>query len=564
MKILKPLAGVLGVTLALAGLAFQPVAPAAAEEGGTNIPITVSADAYATDDSGQITSDSEFLWDSAKSDEPENAYKLAYRGTLGMKSLWSNYNTMRFLWLLRNGNDVARWQEKTFSGQWTISFQVDTSVVSATSEFATCDVLQNEIIKQNPGTQLGAFIRCSTVTYDATSGVYSADFTLIHADGGKVTGADLDGEYKNKSAENLRLTTPPQAFYVAQSRFEAGKEFTMTSPSVIGEMRMDAFYTGMPLRFNATGNAVTLKMVTTYDATYSFVSATTGRELPAEVLALAPPPTTMLREGAEVTPAPPSQTEVAADQGIWSFVGWEPATQTIVDRNVAFVGSWQFTVDPNAQFLVEHRFEASQLARSAAPALPAEVLALVPESYTATQGTEVSPGALEATSVSDKAGTWTFAGWSPSTAVVDGSNVTFTGSWTYKAAEYTVEHSFRAAPGAGESSLKLPTEVLAFLPESFTALHGAEVTPSELGTADVTVTDGSWKFAGWQPSAATVDGGDVMFVGEWTFTAGQKATPPNSLPTTGSSMLLASGIATFVLAMSGSVLLYWAKRRRRS
>ena len=438
MKILKPLGGVVALTVAVLGLSLQPVSPAAAE-AGTDIPITVTADAYATDDSGQITSASEFLWDSAKTDDPENAYKIAYRGSLDMKKLWQEYAKLRTAWLLKNGFDQKRWREKTFTGQWQISFSVDASVVSATEKFTTCEALQAEVLKQNPGTQLGTFIRCSAVTYDSSTGLYSANFTLVNADGGKVSGAQLDGEYRNPNASVLRLTTPPLAFFVPQSHFEIDKSFAMTSPTVTGEMRMDAFYIGMPLRFNATGNDVSLKMVTTYDAIYEYASAAAGRDLPSDVEALLPPNTTMLRDGAVVTPEPPAQTEVADAQGLWTFAGWEPATQTVAGQNVSFVGSWTYTVDPEALFWIRHTFAAVETppatlrgaidARSSE--LPGAVLELLPDDFEAQQGAVVTPVPLETESITTAAGTWTFEGWSPSAATVDGFDVSFVGGWSF-------------------------------------------------------------------------------------------------------------------------------------
>ncbi|WP_217132954.1 hypothetical protein [Leucobacter chinensis] len=58
--------------LAGAGLLFATAAPASAAP--TPVNITVTANAYALDGSGQITSNSEFLYDSAKGDEPSDAY----------------------------------------------------------------------------------------------------------------------------------------------------------------------------------------------------------------------------------------------------------------------------------------------------------------------------------------------------------------------------------------------------------------------------------------------------------------------------------------------------------
>ncbi|MDI6022760.1 SHIRT domain-containing protein [Leucobacter sp. UT-8R-CII-1-4] len=417
---MKPLATSAIAMIAAAGLLLGTASSA---QAATPVTISVAADAYALDDSGQITGSNEFLYDSAKGDEASNAYQIAYRGTLNMRSLWSSYRLFKVAWLFSPGNNQAEWERKTFSGNWDIAFHVDNTVVTSDPSFVDCTALQSEIEAQNPDTGLSRFIRCTSVSYDDASGQYNAQFILMNEDGSKVTGKQLDSNQPNI----LRLTTPAQAFYVKQSAFEAGKTFEMTQPSVNGEMRMDAFFHSMmPLTFDAVGNDVSLTMVNTYDASFEFVSNAPGRALSADVQALLPPTKTMLVDGSTVQPPVPALTSVADTQGTWTFAGWTPNESVITGANVSFVGAWDFTVDPDAQFNVTYRFVDT----SGNP-VPPQLASVQPLSGTATQGDTVQAATFPSNDVNTSAGTWSFAGWQENPIVVDGLDIEFVGVWSF-------------------------------------------------------------------------------------------------------------------------------------
>ncbi|MDA3146925.1 hypothetical protein JSO19_05985 [Leucobacter sp. UCMA 4100] len=409
--------------LAGAVLLLAVAAPASA---ATPVDINVTADAYALDGSGQITSDSEFLYDSAKGDDPGNSYQIAYRGNLKLDKMWSSYRLFKLAWGFGKPDPETAWNGKTFSGEWDISFRVDSSVVSSDPSFVECGALQAEIEAQNPSTLLGTFIRCSDVAYDDATGLYTAHFTLVNPDGSKVTGKQLD----ENQPTSLHLTTPAQAFYVKQSSFEVGKTFIMTKPHVSGEMKMDAFFHSMmPITFDATGSDVALTMTQTYDAEHTFVSGTPGRTLPAAVTDLLPSTQTMLTNGTTATPTAPTETNVRDGQGVWIFAGWQPESALIEGANVRFTGTWVYEVDPDATFTVRHTFVSADETE-----LPDEVLDLAPESVMATQGNTVTPTPLTTTSVKIATGVWSFTGWQPETATIDGADVTFTGTWSFKKA----------------------------------------------------------------------------------------------------------------------------------
>lgn len=336
------------VILAMLGVNAVP-----AHADSTDVPINVGSDAYSTDGSGLVTSENELLYDAAKGDDPDNAYQIAYRGTLDMTKVWTLYNTFfKPMWMWQNQNDQARWNLKTFSGHWDISFVIDTQVVSSNPDLVNCAVVQAEMAKQNPDTKFGDIMRCQTTSYDPATGKYTAHFELIHEDGSKVTGADLDNK-DNQPAE-LKLTTPPKAFYVKQSNFVPGKTFSMTDPTVTGEMTMDYFYVGMPLKFNDTSEPVTLTMVKKepkkFAVKYGFVAAD-GSKLPASVMKLLPSAATAA-EGDTVTPAALKHKVVKESveangtktETTWTFQGWSPQQAVIADADVTFTGTWEKSV----------------------------------------------------------------------------------------------------------------------------------------------------------------------------------------------------------------------------
>ncbi len=424
---------------ALAALAaFALLIGTASSAQAIPVQISVSADAYALDGSGQITSSNEFLYDSAKGDSPADAYQIAYRGNLDMTSLWSSYALFKSLWHTGSGNTSERWAEKTFSGNWDISFTVDTDVVTSDQAFVDCEALQSEVEAQNPGTDLATFIRCQSVNFDDATGEYIANFILINEDGSKVHATQLD---TNQPA-SLHLTTPAQAFYVKQSQFEAGKTFYMTDPRVVGEMRMDAYFSPlMPLTFDSTGEEVPLTMVATYDADHMFESADPSRTLPSQVLDQLPLRKTMLVEGSSYTPPTPAATAIPVAQGVWTFAGWTPTSAVIQGSNVTFIGRWVFEVNPDAEFAVTYTFAAA-----GGSSLPQEVTQLLPPSTTAVQGSTVHAPTTPYGSVKTRTGTWTFSGWDPASIVIDGADVEFVGTWIFAAAPVT-------PPAGGKDSL---------------------------------------------------------------------------------------------------------------
>lgn len=86
-----------------------------------------------------------------------------------------------------------------------------------------------------------------------------------------------------------------------------------------------------------------------FHAKYEFQSATPGKQLPDEVLALLPVDGTRYQRGREISALAPSQTSVETADGTWTFVGYDRTTaEASMDNadeegNVHFSGAWKFT-----------------------------------------------------------------------------------------------------------------------------------------------------------------------------------------------------------------------------
>lgn len=419
-------------TLGLVGVILTAGAGASAANA-VDVPIDVWADAYATDGSGQITSDSRFLFDPDKGEMADDAYQIAYRGNLEMASVWREYQGFKSIWMGLPGQSASTWKKRTFSGDWDISFSSDISVVTPDPMFVDCAVVQAEIVAQNPGTRFGEIMRCTQTAYDDETGRYTAHFQLRHENGRALTGADLDmPEYQPAS---LHLTTPPGAFYVRQSSFVSGKTFTMHDPTVTGTIRMNGFLGSlMPVNFAAVGAPVTLEMTPAFRAHFGFASLREGRELPQEVLELLPETQKLLQNGATVIPADPAELNVANGAGRWEFRGWDLEQGVVQDGDITFTGSWAYAVDPEAHFAVSYRFVPD--AELDEP-LPADVEKLLPEPHTAMQGAEVRPALLSSERFREQTmvdgarieTVWEFGGWSSNREIIDGADVEFVGSW---------------------------------------------------------------------------------------------------------------------------------------
>ena len=254
-----------------------------------------------------------------------------------------------------------------------------------------------------------------------------------------------------------------------------------------------------------------------HNATYKFESATAGKELPQAVKDLLPTDAAKYKKSEQVNAKQPGQTQVTVADGKWEFKGYEPAGPVAMgDKDVEFVGKWEYKANPVAKYTVGYKFESA----TAGKELPQEVKDLLPTDANEYQnGAQVDAKQPAKAEVEVADGKWVFKGYAANQQTVNGSNVEFVGKWAFVAkpvAKYKVTYEFTST----DAATALPAEVLALLPtDADEYVNGATVNAKQPAKTEVTVANGKWTFNGYGANTQTVNGSDVKFSGTWTFTA---------------------------------------------
>ncbi|WP_061598755.1 LPXTG-anchored SHIRT domain periscope protein [Streptococcus gordonii] len=204
----------------------------------------------------------------------------------------------------------------------------------------------------------------------------------------------------------------------------------------------------------------------THKAVHEFVSGTPGKELPQEVKSLLPADQTDLKDGTQVTPTQPSQTEVKTAEGTWSFKSYDKTSETVNGSDVKFVGTWEFTASPAPT--VTHKAVHEFVSGTPGKELPQEVKSLLPADQTDLKdGTQVTPTQPSQTEVKTAEGTWSFKSYDKTSETINGADAHFVGTWEFtpaltphkgsgnntKSGEATTKNK-NVLPGTGESSIK--------------------------------------------------------------------------------------------------------------
>ena len=258
-----------------------------------------------------------------------------------------------------------------------------------------------------------------------------------------------------------------------------------------------------------------------YKVSYSFVSGTTGEELPTEVTNQLPAETQELN-GSEVT-APTSFTSVEVKDandvviGTWSFESWDHEKQTVNGQNISFKGTWKYT---DAKYQVSYSFVSGTTDK----VLPDAVTNQLPAKTEELNGSEVTaPTSFTSVEVKDAndvvIGTWSFESWDHEKQTVNGQNISFKGTWKYTDAKYQVSYSFVS----GTTDKVLPDAVTNQLPAKTEELNGSEViAPTSFTSVEVKgandVVIGTWNFERWDHEKQTVNGQNISFKGTWKYT----------------------------------------------
>ena len=266
---------------------------------------------------------------------------------------------------------------------------------------------------------------------------------------------------------------------------------------------------------SAPSNQVSTALL--YEKHHEFVSGTPGKELPQEVKALLPVDQTDLKDGSQVTPTQPSQTEVKTTEGTWSFKSYDKTSETVNGSDVKFVGTWEFTASPAPT--VTHKAVHEFVSGTPGKELPQEVKALLPADQTDLKdGIQVTPTQPSKTEVKTAEGTWSFKSYDKTSETINGLDVKFVGTWEFTASPaptYKATHEFIS----GTPGKELPQEVKALLPGDQTDLKdGSQVTPTQPSKTEVKTTEGTWSFKSYDKTSETINGSDAHFVGTWEFT----------------------------------------------
>lgn len=173
-------------------------------------------------------------------------------------------------------------------------------------------------------------------------------------------------------------------------------------------------------------------------------------------------------------------------------------------------------------FAVHYAFSSGTPERT----LPESVTAQLPADESIPSGTLVTPAA-SFTTVRDGAGVWAFSSWSPGSVTIADADVSFTGTWVWTALPvYTVSYEFVS----GTSGRALPRGVLDKLPMSATGVDGDVFTAPD-SFRGFHMSEGVWRFHGWNLSSQTVSGANLVFTGEWRWHENKIVVTPTPSPT---------------------------------
>jgi hypothetical protein len=301
---------------------------------------------------------------------------------------------------------------------------------------------------------------------------------------------------------------------------------------------------------------------TFYEVKHTFIGVKDGEEvkLPPEVMNLLPENQTGKKNGEDVHPTMPSQTEVVTKEGTWTFDSYskDGITKKIEGADQSFEGIWTFTPADPASISGKVWYDTDEDGTQNEETITYVVGTKV--SLTDINGDKVKNLAGEEVDVVTigENGTYSFTNLPAGDYKVnfnapEGEKLTLPkqgsddaknsdayplfskpneGSTTVislKAGdevkdidagvlpkEYKVTHEFIAKKG--DQIVELPKELSALLPEDqLGKKDGEKVTPTMPERNTIATDDGVWEFQGYKETEGTIneDKGDINFVGTW-------------------------------------------------
>ena len=289
-----------------------------------------------------------------------------------------------------------------------------------------------------------------------------------------------------------------------------------------------------PIKARATENR--------YKVTFSFVSETEGKDLPAEVLGLKPADKTDVEPGTNINLPKPANVDVA--EGTWYFTGWNkksgqstiPITNDHIqvdNQDLELIGTWTFRANPNPEkYNVTYKFVSD----TESAEIPQDVLDKKPADQTdVPAGTNIPLENLGEVIVPE--GTWHFVKWTAKigeatidlqdSIQVDNQDLEIVGHWRFEENPPLKKHTVFYVFESGTEGKDLPQEVMDKKPaDNPNALNGSPVQIFNI--EDVEVPDGTWKLEGWYrevegerkliDSEVMVEDEDITVYGVWKFT----------------------------------------------
>ncbi len=215
-----------------------------------------------------------------------------------------------------------------------------------------------------------------------------------------------------------------------------------------------------------------------YEVNFAFAkSATTTKELPAEITVKLPAKITQKINGETITPETFAHLEVA--DGTWEFAGWDQNSKTIAKDNLNFVGTWNFVPKP-AKIISE--FVSADANRP----LPQEALNIKPQDQNVVYGDQNILKNFDAVAVAT--GTWTIQ----TKVNEDGDEIVNKDiekniyTWNFVPKPAKIISEFISA----DNSRLLPAEVLALKPQEKVVNYEENIIFEKFSTVDVAT--GTW------------------------------------------------------------------------
>lgn len=391
-------------------------------------------------------------------------YDIKYSAKMNVSSIWSYYN---YYVMFDPSDNKAASNATVIKGGFTITFtsadvlaikdgvdlksmvennvstDKDNGVYGSSSKFYDYFVVESV-------TKAGNNLVIKMNVKDGVDGTYLANKKselpqeiLIRtlADYTSVNGTDLTNDQKIVSSGTYEgkiiLDTPDNYAVALQSTINR-----VRSNPILGFFAAAYFPTdatapvtslAIPVNSSSENTLTVVKKETKHTVTYEFVSGTTGKTLPADLVAPLP---TQHEAGTNVditttfTFTNKEVVENGQKVGEWKFKEWNPATITAIAKDEKVVGTWEYT-ETSAPQPVKHTVGYTFEAKVGSPALPAEVTALIPASTQHDEGTDVTFTQTFA-DVKVTGGTWKFKGWDPVEIKAINAPAIVKGTWEFK------------------------------------------------------------------------------------------------------------------------------------